>query len=349
MSRRGTPRSPNDKRRGRSLGDNGSQMAKIDLSQLEDSTCPESTVDTGRTTESGSEPGVKLTRREQVQRMREQRQREEQENLTFKPSVPSSRGRDPTVNRFDKLYGEAKSRKEKVIVPTDAPTFKPTITPLGQTKKRSQTPEGVSKILHSTRSARKETKVEDSVHTFRPQISKRGKSLDRNRDISPSTRLYAQAEITKQKLAKKVEEKAKADTKDCTFTPQTNASKTVSATPPNKEDADVTHRMQKYMLLKEKKLEQLRQAKALEESQVATFKPTTYTSNRRSLSRERSAEQGDVFHRLHSTASTRRMSGEGGGDSECTFRPTLVAAQPPSVGTCHDVHYGWSRACVDRC
>ena len=338
MSRRGTPHSASSKRRGRSLGSNGSQMANIDIwqMQMEEPKSPVSTKDTGGTTESESDAGIKLTRREQVQRMREQRLREENEQLTFKPAVTQRRGRDTTVeggkvNRFDRLYGEAKSRKEKVIAPEEVPSFKPTITSLGQTKKRSQTPEGVSKILHSARSTRKDTKSGDTEHTFTPQISKRGKSLDRGRDVSPSSRLYAQAEITQLKLAKKAEEKAKADTKDCTFAPQTNANKKTSASSLNREDADVTRRMQKYILLKEKKLEQLRLMREAEASQVATFKPATYTSNRRSLSRERNAEQGDVFHRLHSIASTRRVSVEGERDIECTFKPTLVSAPHTSV------------------
>jgi hypothetical protein len=302
-------------------------MAEIEISLTDENDepqigSPRAATDAGDTN--------KLTRREQVQRMREQKANEEKANLTFKPTVPQRRGRDSdvatsNVNRFDRLYGEAKARKERVKPTDNAPTFKPTITALGQAKKRSSTPEGLSKILYSTSgSGRKKEASPAPSPSFKPEISKRGKSLDRNREVSPSTRLYAQAEITKQKLAKKAEEKAKDETKDCTFTPQTNAK---TATPSKEDVADVTARMQRYMLLKEKKLEELRLAKAAEENQVATFKPATYTSNRRSLSRERSGEQGDVFNRLHNH--TRRLSDSN--DAECTFRPTLVAAQPVSV------------------
>lgn len=331
MSRSGRRANP---RRARSVGDSGSRMADIDTSNIDSSP----TLDRSLTTDTAASPSSKLTRREQVALMREQKLMEEQSNYTFRPTVPSRRGRDPTVeasnvNRFDRLYSEAKARKEKVKAPEDRPTFTPTITALGHSKKRSSTPEGVSKVLHSTSGSgnRRTGSTPEPAPTFKPTISRRGKSLDRNRDVSPSTRLFSQAEITKQKLAKKAEEKLKNETKDCTFSPQTNKGGR-SQTPTKEDSVDVTTRMQRYMLLKEKKLEQLRQAQQAEADQVATFKPATYTSNRRSLSRERNGENGDVFHRLHSH-SQRKLSTENQGkvDEECTFRPTLVATRAVSV------------------
>lgn len=301
------------------------------------------------TTDSSKENGVppkqtnlaspsRMTRRDQVMKMRETRIREEETNLTFKPMI-QSRGRDTSTvstnsSRFDKLYEEAKLRKEKAKR-EEKPSFKPKITALGQAKQRSQTPEGTTEILyHSSGAGRK--KVEESKpgktdFNFQPRISKRGKSLDRNRDVSPSTRLYTQAQITQMKLTKKQELKLQEEIKGCTFAPQTNARVKDSSQNPTESSSDVTARMEKYQLMREKRIEELKRAKEAEDASIATFKPVSYTSNhktQRSVSRER---EGDVFTRLHSTPRKVSETAELEWEKEHTFRPTLVSLRAPSV------------------
>jgi hypothetical protein len=284
-------------------------------------------------------PAKGMTRRDQVMKMRETRIREEETNLTFKPSI-QSRGRDTNTvptnsSRFDKLYEEAKLRKEKAKR-EEKPSFKPKITALGQSKQRSQTPEGTTESLyHSSGAGRK--KMDDSKSgkmddfNFQPKISKRGKSLDRNRDVSPSTRLYTQAQISQMKLTKKQEVRLQDEVKDCTFTPQTNArGKDTSQNPPE-SSSDVTARMEKYQLMREKRIEELKRAKEAEDALIATFKPTSYTSShkaQRSASRERG---GDVFTRLHETPRKVSETAELEWEKEHTFRPTLVSLRAPSV------------------
>jgi hypothetical protein len=284
-------------------------------------------------------PSKGMTRRDQVMKMRETRIREEETNLTFKPTI-QSRGRDTNTvstnsSRFDKLYEEAKLRKEKAKQ-EEKPSFKPKITALGQAKQRSQTPEGTTEILYNSSGAGRK-KMEESKSgkadnfNFQPRISKRGKSLDRNRDVSPSTRLYTQAQISQMKLTKKQELKLQDEIKDCTFAPQTNARVKDAPQNPTESSSDVTARMVKYQLLREKRIEELKRTKEAEDALVATFKPVSYTSNHktpRSASRERG---GDVFTRLHETPRKVSETAELEWEKEHTFRPTLVSLRAPSV------------------
>jgi Tfp pilus assembly protein FimT len=280
-----------------------------------------------------------LTRRDQVMKMRETRIREEETNLTFKPSI-QTRGRDTNTvatnsSRFDKLYEEAKVRKEKAKR-EEKPSFKPKITALGQSKQRSQTPEGtVESLYHSSGAGKKkveESKVEKSDgFNFQPRISKRGKSLDRNRDVSPSTRLYTQAQISQMKRSKKQEAKLQEEIKDCTFTPQTNSARGKAPAQSSSEtSADVTARMEKYQLLREKRIEDLKRAREAEDALVATFKPASYTSNHK-VQRSPSRERGDVFTRLHETPRKVSETAEQEWEKEHTFQPTLVSLRAPSV------------------
>lgn len=284
---------------------------------------------------SNTSPPKGMTRRDQVMKMRESRIREEETNLTFKPTI-QTRGRDTTTvttnsNRFDKLYEEAKLRKEKTKK-EEKLSFKPKITALGQSKQRSQTPEGtIEELYKSSGAGRKKIEVKEEVLNFQPRISKRGKSLDRNRDVSPSTRLYTQAQITQMKLTKKQEAKFQEEVKDCTFTPQTNSSRHKSTTSnPVEAIGDVTARMEKYQLLREKRIEELKRAKDAEDAQIATFKPVSYTVTHKSQ-RSSSRERGDVFTRLHETPKKVSESAEEDWEKEHTFRPTLVTQRAPSV------------------
>lgn len=285
-------------------------------------------------------PSKGMTRRDQVMKMRESRIREEEINLTFKPSI-QTRGRDTNTvttnsSRFDKLYEEAKLRKEKAKH-DDKPSFKPKITALGQSKQRSQTPEGTAESLYNSSGAGRrkveESKTDKSENfNFQPKISKRGKSLDRNRDVSPSTRLYTQAQISQMKLTKKQEAKLKEEIKDCTFTPQTNT-RTKAPSQTFDSSIDVTARMEKYQQLREKRIEELKKAKDAEDALITTFKPTSYTSShkpQRSSSKERGS---DVFTRLHETPRKVSEVAEQEWEKEHTFRPTLVSHRAPSVSS----------------
>jgi hypothetical protein len=285
-----------------------------------------------------SDQSKSLTRRDQVMKMRETRIREEETNLTFKPTI-QTRGRDTNTvptnsSRFDKLYEEAKVRKEKAKR-EEKPSFKPKITALGQSKQRSQTPEGTAESLYNSSGAGKkkveESKVDKSDgFNFQPRISKRGKSLDRNRDVSPSTRLYTQAQISQMKRSKKQEAKLQEEIKDCTFTPQTNNARSRVSAQPSETSADVTARMEKYQLLREKRIEDLKRAKEAEDALIATFKPTSYTSHHK-VQRSPSRERGDVFTRLHETPRKVSETAEQEWEKEHTFQPTLVSLRAPSV------------------
>ena len=150
----------------------------------------------------------KLTPREQVLLKLEEKRRQEEEQLTFKPKLQSKRGRDSTTNagsRFEKLYDEARKRQEdKTDVKKDVNAFKPKITARGRSKERAPTPEKRDEERYKAAGAgrkREEQPTTNNTKTqenFRPKISKRAKSLER-KDSSPGTRLYTQAQIKLQK------------------------------------------------------------------------------------------------------------------------------------------------------
>eukprot|EP00604_Paraphysomonas_vestita_P002501 CAMPEP_0174819444 /NCGR_PEP_ID=MMETSP1107-20130205/2670_1 /TAXON_ID=36770 /ORGANISM="Paraphysomonas vestita, Strain GFlagA" /LENGTH=426 /DNA_ID=CAMNT_0016032929 /DNA_START=609 /DNA_END=1889 /DNA_ORIENTATION=+ len=132
------------------------------------------------------------------------------------------------------------------------------------------------------------------------------------------------------KLTKKQEAKFQEEVKDCTFTPQTNSSRHKSTTSnPVEAIGDVTARMEKYQLLREKRIEELKRAKDAEDAQIATFKPVSYTVTHKSQ-RSSSRERGDVFTRLHETPKKVSESAEEDWEKEHTFRPTLVTQRAPS-------------------
>lgn len=146
-------------------------------------------------------------------------------------------------------------------------------------------------------------------------------------------RLYTQAQVTQMKITKLQEAKSQQETKGCTFTRQTNNTRAKGPSPlptGGESAADVTARMEKYQLMREKKIEELRLAKEALEAQEATFKPASYTSTRKSQ-RSSSRERGDVFTRLHETTKKASSSAEQDWEKEHTFRPTLVTTRAPSV------------------
>lgn len=290
--------------------------------------------------------------------MREERLREKEGSLTFKPVITkqASIGAENASNesRFEKLYSEAKKRKE--AAKDLSCTFKPTITPRAQNRQRSATPEGSSQRLYDAPGAgrpRRSSSADkkNSRRSFSPQITKRGKSIERTGSLSsPTTRLYSQAQSQKenhQALAYKLN---KESSKECTFTPKTNAS--VEGTASLKSPSiPVAERMEKYLALREKRLKELKEKQLAQEAQSATFKPVSYTSKRsKSAERRRVSDANSlassgsalsdrgspdgtvtsVFDRLNAPYSKKPVTIEDKDKHEYTYKPKLVTKRAPS-------------------
>ena len=318
--------------------------------------------------ESLSSEEKKISRREEVSRKREKLQREREGNLTFQPTIKKSssaisldQANEVNEPRFNKLYGDAKKRKETERKDVNNYSFKPTITTKG--KKRSSTPEGTSKRLFDAPGAgkpRRSSSVDKSKErSFSPQITSRGRSIERSGSLSsPSTRLYSQAHTQKesrQALASKI---SKETSKELTFAPKTNnESNTTTQTP----SVPMEERMEKYVIAREKRMADLKQKQQAQESQSATFKPTSFTKGRSpSAERIRPATERvsppkpasrpvkddnaplTVFDRLSTGASQKskkkpvvHVDKE---EKELTFKPNLVSKRAASVSV-HTCHY----------
>lgn len=248
---------------------------------------------------SGEEKEKKMSRREEVSRNREERQREKEGNLTFRPTLKKSasaialaeENEASLESRFDRLYSEAKKRKDTELERNNVNTysFKPTITAKG--KKRSSTPEGTSKRLYEAPGAgkpRRSSSVDKSKErSFSPQITSRARSMERSAGgvTSPATRLYSEAQTrreSREALASKI---IKETSKECTFSPKTNSESKTNGVP-------VEKRMEKYLELREKRIQALKEKQLAQESQNATFKPNSFTKGR-TPSAER-VRKGDV-------------------------------------------------------
>ena len=296
----------------------------------------------------------KISRREEVTRIREERLREREGHLTFQPTIKKSSStisleESQNGSRFDKLYDEAKKRKETERKDVNNYSFKPTITAKG--KKRSSTPEGTSKRLYDAPGAgkpRRSNSVDKSKErSFSPQITSRGRSIERGSGSlsSPATRLYSQAQTRKENreaLASKITKEAN---KECTFTPKTNSDTKAPSAP-------LEERMEKYFIAREKRMQDLKDKQKAEESQSATFKPTSFTKGRSPSAERRGAQPArsqrpvttrpvkddnapaTVFDRLSSGASSSKKKPVVHVDKEekeLTFKPNLVSKRSASV------------------
>lgn len=288
---------------------------------------------------SDKENVVRLTRREEILMIKEEKLRKEQNNLTFKPAIVR-RGRDETVtknvNSFDRLYNQAKEKK-KTVKPEFS--FKPEITDLAKSKQRSSTPDDKTSRLYNSngagrpRSAVPNDKQEKEKCTFKPEISKRAQSLERRRDASPATRLREMGEISKKKIEKLKEVITSKESENCTFTPRTNSARRNSTEP---EKLAVSERMQRYVEQRNKKLETKKQQIIEAEAESTTFQPISYTKYRPTRS-DRDAAKVDVFSRLSTVPTATSPVTEIASDKEYTFHPTLVAKSAATV-TIFDIY-----------
>mmetsp|Transcript_26850 Transcript_26850/g.45292 ORF Transcript_26850/g.45292 Transcript_26850/m.45292 type:complete len:602 (+) Transcript_26850:80-1885(+) len=297
-----------------------------------------------------------MSRREEVRRMRENRLREKEVNLTFKPTIKKSASNlslasdSPSVSNescFEKLYGEAKKRKDTERKGVNY-SFQPTTNSKG--KRRSSTPEGTSKRLYEAPGAgkpRRSSSVDKSKdRSFSPQITSRGRSVERQGSLSsPATRLYSQAQTQRQSreaLATKISQET---SKECTFSPKTNS----DAKSPPSSGVTMAQRMEKYVAIREKRMADLKEKQLQQEAEKATFKPTSFTRGRsRSAERRRSpvsptAEKtspdktpsasagATVFDRLaNATPNKKPVVFEDKEIKELTFKPSLVSKRAPS-------------------
>lgn len=295
----------------------------------------------------------KISRREEVTRKIEERKLAKESHLTFRPTIKKSSSsislsEEPTnESRFDKLYGEAKKRKDAERRDVTY-SFQPIITSKGQ--KRSSTPEGTSRRLYDAPGAgkpRRSGSVDKSrERSFSPQITSRGRSVERPGTVSSSTtRLYDQAQTQKQNREALVSKISQESAKECTFAPKTNSDSKGTGT-----GVPLSERMDKYLAAREKRMADLKEKQQAQEKQATTFKPNSFTSGRspsverrdsagrqatkQSADAESVAPTNSVFDRLsNATPQKSKKNGAyvGNEEKELTFKPKIVSKRCPSV------------------
>lgn len=295
-----------------------------------------------------------MTPRMKVMLKKEQKAREEAANLTFRPNVnKTTKGSSPGVakvshgssNRFDALYSDALKRhlESKWKEATDKElTFTPKITERGRSRASSRatsrtgsrasskernpetpTTEATAERLHGSSTGKLKHGVDpDNKLTFKPEITKRAKSIDRKESAK---RLYA-SNTYEVEQAKDIQRKILSEERqleNCTFQPKLN--------PPNKYSPkvklDIRDRMAKFEEMKKQKIAIAQKQKVESELADATFSPVLLSKQKRSSTPNQSFPErlSQPFERHVPEQVQRELS------ASMTFKPTLVTKRAASV------------------
>lgn len=240
-----------------------------------------------------------LNRKLEISLRKERQKQLDEAQYTFKPSVTPYKKGHPLSdsigreNRFDKLYGDAlkrhislqskdvddSARKDKDL------TFTPKISAKGARISRSSSRErlGLTRSSSRSREPSQERSVADSDErrsssrsrissesefTFKPSITKRAKSVERDGEKRISEHLYNQDKVLRDRMEQRRQVQTVRDSVECTFAPSvTPRAKQLSA------EREVTERLNRYGEMKKKKLEEAAKRRDEEQQGELTFKP----------------------------------------------------------------------------
>lgn len=271
----------------------------------------------------------------EIEKKKEQKLREEESNLTFKPTLFVRKGRssgknDSSDNRFDRLYSDAVKRhlEEKWKQNMDDPdlTFKPKLT--SKTPRSRSASRERDDRLHQTPTGHVTVEVKDEKFSFKPEITKKAKNIGRSQgETAANLYMHSKTSMEYQQMLKAEASQKQAET--CTFAPRTN----LSTRPPSRgRGEDLTVRMSKFEQMKQQKLADAIKSKKEREDARLTFSPAV---TKRAQSSSRSSTP--VYERLAagagSSSSSRSQTPTGGAskyDTELTFKPQLFSKRAPS-------------------
>ena len=276
----------------------------------------------------------KLSRREEVALQRAAKKKAEEDNLSFKPQIAHRKPKKsktpddvdsspkPAEAAHDRLYSDAMKKKEKAATPPRSEfSFQPTVphrqNSINASKARAKSPIQSSNRLYQT--AARQPRTEEPAGTFKPNISKRAKSLERNPSVSTADRLYAQAVIAKEKQQKMRDQVQKQEDSTNTFTPRTNEKGKARAGDRGKA-APISERMQSYIEARNKKLEEARLEKEAREAAEFTGRPSI--GGRKGSASTSTSKGTNVFDRLSKAAPPPAPE-----PVKETFQPTIFTAK----------------------
>ena len=273
----------------------------------------------------------KMSRRAEVEMQRAAKKKQEEDNLRFKPQIahrkstqkasddPDSPAK-PEEPAYNRLYSDARKKQEDAkIPPKPEHTFKPNVPQRSNSnvKARAKSPIDTSNRLYQT-SAR-QPRSQEPAGTFKPTISKRAKSLERNPGISTADRLYAQAVMAKEKQEKMREQARQQEDASLTFAPSTNE----SSKPKEKgKSAPVSARMQSYIEQRNKKIEEARKEKEAREAAEFTGRPSIGNGKKRDSKTTTTSSGANVFDRLTKAAAQPEPEKDPN-----TYKPTMFTTK----------------------
>lgn len=312
---------------------------------------------------------AKISLREEIALRKEKEKKEFEDNITFKPQLFTSKysikdGSTPSKdlekslnasqiekeNRFDKLYADALKRHiNSQSKPDDNKelTFTPKLTQKGsRSRSSSRTRDGADSDTESIysrsrsrSSSRSRAPEKDPDCTFKPQITKRGRSVDRGPEKSSfSKRLYEDSTLIKEKLEKKLEESVMRELEECTFKPTISRSLSASRTrenpnTPSKSSEKVDIRLHKDNEERRKRLEESIKKYQEELASSTPFKPTLSTATAKIVShKEKDGDNSSklsIFDRL-SIPFHRNIELPPEEKEQLTFKPIINSKRAPS-------------------
>lgn len=185
---------------------------------------------------------------------------------------------------------------------------------------------GVSNNKH--RGVAKALEEQQASMTFRPSITKRAKSIEKQRQpdaLNVAERLYDQGKKVKEKMEQKKTELEQLRMQECTFAPSV-----VTKSKPLTTNLEVTERLRRFEEIKKKKLEEALRKKEEEEAEELTFKPKI-SPRAQSPSPHMTFSQEPLEERLMTPSKRRNSRAQEEATKELTFKPKLIAKRSPSV------------------
>lgn len=298
-----------------------------------------------------------LSKRDEIALRKEKQLRTAKESMTFQPTL-HARPRDiklkgnPTVSRFDRLYGDAIKRLEEDPKSRSRPddnelTFKPAISAKARSSSSDRRASDLVNSMHkgvgTGRIPIKESPKDPNL--FKPTISKRANSIERSSSaLDTSSRLYASKDTYKRKLDLKKAEDDKRTAELCTFSPMMSPkiranTLTISTSP---KTPPLIDRLNSYAMSRKGKLEQERASQELREMEGVTFQPKLVTKSKAAATSQHvgvptqrgrdtavKVIAGNRFDHLYKDA-VKRKSEDGStrvkvDESHMTFKPSISA------------------------
>ena len=267
--------------------------------------------------------------RREIEKRKEEKKRLDEANCTFQPDFEARRGRDSAVkpvvgSRFDYLYSDAIKRVTEGPrgIHEEKNSFKPRISPRARSISSDRKATDMINSLHNASGAGRANIKEapKDPNAFKPTITRRASSLERNSVTDTNSRLYEFRNRQEENLLKKKEEADVRLSMECTFAPKVTRSRSAS-----RESVGslipVVDRLLQYGEEKKTKLNEEMKLKAAKDALDETFQPVIPRSRFSSFTAD--PDDPDVYSRLALPIFKDFSAQLAANDADLTFQPNL--------------------------